>query len=820
MIETLLNKMTLEEQVSILAGANFWATVGIERLNIPSVKVTDGPNGARGGGSLVGGVKSACFPSAISVGASWNVELAKKMGIAIAEEAKTKTSSVLLAPTVNIHRSGLNGRNFECYSEDPTLTSDLAVAYIEGVQSQGVAATIKHYVGNESEIERQTISSEISERALREIYLPPFEAAVKKAKVMAVMTAYNKINSLYASEHKWLLNQVLRQEWQFDGIVMSDWFGSHTTVESVNAGLDLEMPGPTRDRGDKLVQAVKDGKVDADTIRQSAKRILELLEKVGAFENAIPTRDEEQAIDNPEHRALIRELGIEGSVLLKNDGTLPLDKTKITSMAAIGPNAAEARIMGGGSAQINAHYKISPIDGLKNALNTDQKVIHAQGCSNNRLLKLFETDLNIDFFAETKFDGSVIHNDKSVAGEYFWAGLPFDPQYHHNFSAIISGEFTPDQDGEYDFGIANAGLAKLYIDDQLLVNAEDDWTNGDNFFGLGCDEVRARKQLEAGNTYKISVKFRTSPEQAQGIHFSALRIGIERPMGESDLQAAVKLASEQPLAILCVGRQGEWDTEGLDQPNMRLPGTQEELIQRVAAVNSNTIVVLQTGGPIEMPWLDDVSAVLQMWYPGQELGNSMADMLLGIASPVGYLPQTFPQKLSDNSAITSNILTYPGDGKKVSYDEGVFIGYRHHVSKNIATEFPFGYGLTYSKFTWNEPKLSSFVLSEKNISVTLDVTNIGQFPAAELVQLYMQPPVKNTIRPTIELCDFAKIHLKSGETGAVELEVCLRDLSYFDETAGQFIIDAGKYKLLLAHNAESIQTTITINVEQEYKLEV
>lgn len=820
MIETLLNKMTLEEQVSLLAGANFWATVGIERLDIPAIKVTDGPNGARGGGGLVGGVKSACFPSAISVGASWNVDLAKQMGIAIAQEAKTKTSSVLLAPTVNIHRSGLNGRNFECYSEDPALTSDLAVAYIEGVQSQGVAATIKHFVGNESEIERQTISSEISERALREIYLPPFEAAVKKAKVMAVMTAYNRLDGVYASEHNWLLSQVLRQEWKFDGIVMSDWFGSHTTAESVNAGLDLEMPGSTRDRGEKLVQAVKNGEVDANIIRQSAKRILQLLQKVGAFENAIPTQDDEQAIDLPEHRALIRKLGTEGSVLLKNNGILPLDKTQITNIAIIGPNAAEARIMGGGSAQINAHYKVSPLDGLKTALTEQQNIIHVQGCSNNRLLKLFETNINIKFYAETEFSGEPIYQENGTAGEYFWVDLPFDPQYHHNFSAIISGEFTPKQDGEYDFGITNAGFAKLYLDGELLVNGEDNWTKGENFFGLGCNEIRKTAHLEAGKSYKITVKFKTSPEQADGLHFSALRIGIERPLGEADIADAVKAAKEAPLAILCVGRQGEWDTEGLDQPNMQLPGIQDELIKRVAAVNPNTIIILQTGGPIEMPWLADVSAVLQMWYPGQELGNSMADMLFGKVSPAGYLPQTFPLQLSDNSAITSNLLTYPGDGTKTTYDEGVFVGYRHHVSNNIATEFPFGFGLTYSEFSWSEPRLSSTTLSAENIIIELEVKNTGKFAASELVQVYMKPPNKSINRPTLELCDFAKIHLNPNETGDVNLEINLRNLSYFDEDNGDFVVDAGVYELVFAKNAENIQYSSKIEVKEEIRLAV
>lgn len=346
MLDQLLDQMTLEEQVALLAGADFWTTVAVERLGIPKIKVTDGPNGARGGGSLVGGVRSACFPAAIGIGASWNPELVRDMGVALAEEAKTKSARVLLAPTVNIHRSGLNGRNFECYSEDPMLTSALAVAYIEGVQSQGIAATIKHFVANESEIERQTMSSDMDERTLREIYLPPFEAAVKKAGVWAIMSSYNRLNGVWTSENRWLLTELLREEWGYDGIVMSDWFGSHTTEASVIGGLDLEMPGPTRDRGEKLVAAVRENRVPAETVKSAARRILLLLERVNAF--ADPKMEEEKAVDRPEHRALIRKLGAEGIVLLKNDGILPLDKTALDRIAVLGPNAAEPRVMGGG----------------------------------------------------------------------------------------------------------------------------------------------------------------------------------------------------------------------------------------------------------------------------------------------------------------------------------------------------------------------------------------------------------------------------------------------------------------------------------------
>ncbi|MCP4398252.1 MAG: glycoside hydrolase family 3 protein, partial [bacterium] len=343
-ISELLSQLTLEEKVSLLAGASFWYTVPIERLGIPAIKVTNGPNGARGGQSFTGDVSSACFPVGIALGSTWNPELIEEVGKALAEEVKAKGAHMLLAPTVNIHRSPLNGRNFECYSEDPYLTATIAVAYIKGVQSQNIGATIKHFVCNDSEFERHNISSEVGERVLREIYLPPFKAAVKEADVWAVMSSYNKINGSFASENAYILREILKNEWGFEGLVMSDWFGTRSTAASVNAGQDLEMPGPAAWRGEKLLKAVQDGEVEEATIDDSVRRLLAIIIKSGQFDD--PQDPEEQAIDRPEHRAVIRRAAAEGIVLLKNkQNILPLKKEALTSIAIIGPNAKETRIM-------------------------------------------------------------------------------------------------------------------------------------------------------------------------------------------------------------------------------------------------------------------------------------------------------------------------------------------------------------------------------------------------------------------------------------------------------------------------------------------
>ncbi|WP_413228983.1 glycoside hydrolase family 3 C-terminal domain-containing protein [Agrobacterium larrymoorei] len=814
MIERILNDMTLEEQVSLLAGADFWTTVPVERLGVPKIKVTDGPNGARGAGSLVAGVKATCYPVAISLGASWNPELVKRMGVSLAAQAKSKGASVLLAPTVNIHRSGLNGRNFECYSEDPLLTAELAVAYIQGVQSKGVAATIKHFAGNESEIERQTMSSDVDERSLREIYLPPFERAVKDASVMAVMSSYNRLNGTYTSEHPWLLTQVLREQWGFDGIVMSDWFGSHSTVETVSAGLDLEMPGPTRDRGEKLVQAVKDGKVKAETVREAARRILTLLERVGAF--ATEPDLTESSLDTPEDRELIRKIGAEGSVLLKNDGVLPLAKTSLESIAVIGPNAAQARVMGGGSAQIAAHYTVSPLEGIRTALSNANSVRHAVGCSNNRLIDVFASDMTVEYFKGRSLEGQPIHVEKADKGEFFWFDLPSAELDAADFSARITASFKPEESGDHVFGMTNAGLARLFVDGQILVNGYDGWQKGENYFGTANDEQRASISLEAGRSYEVVVEYVSPAATADGIHLTAIRFGVQKPLGEAAIEEAVNAAKSSDVALLFVGRDGQWDTEGLDLPDLRLPGRQEELIEAVAAVNPNTVVVLQTGGPVEMPWLGKVRAVLQIWYPGQELGNSVADVLFGDAEPGGRLPQTFLQRLEDNSAITDDKLTYPGVDGHVRYSEGVFVGYRHHDTAKIAPLFPFGFGLSYTSFTWSEPTLSSREMLPEGIAVTVDLTNTGARCGSDVVQLYVKAASSTVARPEKELRAFAKLELEPGETGTATLTIKPRDLSYFDIDAQSFRAEAGEYEILIAANAGDIRSRVVISNPKEW----
>ncbi len=473
-ITALVDAMTLAEQVSLLSGADFWSLPAIDRLGLGKLRVSDGPNGARSGGAFIGGVKSAAFPVGIALGASWNPDLVREIGVALAEEVKSKQAHVLLAPTVNIHRSVTNGRNFECYSEDPVLTSELAVSYINGLQSQGIGATIMHFIGNESETQRTTISSQIDERTLREVYLPPFEAAVKRAGVWAVMSSYNRLNGSFTSEHGWLLNTVLRDDWGFDGVVMSDWFGSHSTAATLTNGMDLEMPGPARDRGDKLLAAVAAGEVSAETVRQATLRILRLMARTGALDDH---RAHAEAADNrPEHRALIRRAGAEGAVLLTNDGTLPL--TTKARVAVIGPNAKVAQIMGGGSAQINAHYRVSIWDGLAAALGEDA-LIHAPGCASDRYHPTFKGSFTAEFFANRTLSGAPVHVGLQQDALVMWLENIADGTVNPgDFSVRLTGRYSPEATGTHVAGIRSAGLSRLLIDGRQVAEAWESWSPG------------------------------------------------------------------------------------------------------------------------------------------------------------------------------------------------------------------------------------------------------------------------------------------------------------------------------------------------------
>ena len=801
-IETLVDAMTLEEQVSLLSGADFWSVAGIERLGIGALVVTDGPNGARGGGGLIGGPKAACFPCGIALGSTWNPELVAEIGSALAEETRTKGADVLLGPTMNIHRSVTNGRNFECFSEDPWLTGALASAYVTGLQRAGVGATPKHFIGNESEIERTTVSSIIPEVALRETYLAPFEA-VAKAGAWAMMSSYNKVNGTYSAESRWLLTGVLRDEWQWDGVVMSDWFGSRSMEPTVNAGLDLEMPGPSRDRGAALVQAVRDGRVDAAAVRESALRILHLMQRTGALERG--ERLPEGEADNPAHRALIRRAGTEATVMLKNDGELLPLAGGVGTIAVIGPNARNARIMGGGSAQLNAHRAISPWDGLAERLGAD-RLVFAEGCTNHRWEPLLTGTMAVEYFASPDLSGAPVFIGTIHDAMQFWvppiAGGKVDPR---TFSARISATFTPERTTTYRVGIHATGPNRLLVDGKVVVDGWTDWKLGRTFFEEGNDEITADVVLEAGRPHAITIEFRAKP--GANLDFSALRAGIGLPLGPEAITEAAQVAAKADVVILCLGRSGEWDTEGSDLTDLRLPGQQDALATAVLAANPRTVVVLQSGGPVEMPWIGKAPAVLQSWYAGQEAGHAIADVLFGDAEPGGRLPQTFPVRLQDNPTYSQDPEIYPGLDGKVRYEEGLFTGHRHHDRTGIIPLFPFGHGLGYTTFALEglDAKQTS-----DGAEFTVRVTNTGTRRGASVVQIYLGPQQVPAGRPRRQLRAFAKVTLEPGEMKIVSMTAESRSFQRWNPESKGWVTVPGPWHAEAGFSVDDIKATTSL----------
>ncbi len=815
-IHDLVDQMTLAEQVSLLSGEDLWSLPAIARLGIHKLRVTDGPNGARGGGGLFGGVKSAAFPVGISLGATWNVALLREIGAALADEVRSKSAHVSLGPTINIQRTVTNGRNFECYSEDPVLTAKLAVAVIGGLQDSGIGATPKHYAGNESEIERVSIDSMIDERTLREVYLVPFEAAVKEAGTWAIMSAYNRLNGAFASENHWLLTKVLREDWHYSGIVMSDWFGSHSTAPTINAGLDLEMPGPPRDRGQKLVDAVAAGEVSAVRVREAAANVLRLAIRTGAIDDDRPY--EERADDRPTHRALIRRAGAEGTVLLKNNGLLPLEGAAPGRLAVLGPNAKVAQIMGGGSSQLNAHYRVSPYDGLAAALG-GERLSFAPGVDNTRYQPLLDGPYAVEYYNSLDLSGEVAHRGEQVGGETFLIGQMIpgitDPG---RWSARFTTNFVPPASGDYHLGIVAAGYARARVDGAVVADVwGENWKPGRTFFEEGADEMVGIVHLEAGRSYRIEVEFGKKPPRV--LDFGGLRIGIGLPLGDAALAEAVALAAAADIAIVCVGRNGEWDTEGSDLQSIRLPGRQDELVSAVAAVNRRTIVVLQTGGPVEMPWLAEVEAVLQAWYPGQEAGNAIADVLLGAAEPGGRLAQSFPAKWNDNPTHSQDREIYPGLNGRVRYEEGVFIGYRHYDRQGITPLFPFGFGLSYTSFEVTGFAIDAAAFeSDGTVSVWANVANTGARAGSTVLQLYVGDPSASVPRPVKELKAFEKVQLGAGETRRVRLDLGARDFAFFDAGRHCWVVEPGVFMLSLGTSSTDIAFAGTISRQGEMTL--
>jgi beta-glucosidase len=818
-IEQTLSEMTLQEKISLLAGADLWHTVSIERLRIPMMKVTDGPNGARGAlGSSA--PPSLSVPVGVALAATWNTTLVERVGEALGDEVKIKGAQILLAPTVNIQRSPLGGRHFECYSEDPYLTGQMATAYIHGLQSRGVGACIKHFVCNDSEFERMSISSQVSERVLREIYLQPFHAAIRQAKPWAVMSAYNKLNDVYCSENSTLLNDILRKEWGFDGIVISDWNGTYSE-NAGRGGMDLEMPGPARWMGEPLLQQAQSGQLDEEVINDKVRRYLRTLQRAGLLNDLAPSNlpaiIPEGSQLTPQHRALVREAAGEAIVLLKNDGILPLDIGHLKSIAVIGENALLTPIMGGGSAEVTPHYIVSSLEGIKNYIQETSSAIsvrYAMGTQINRSIPGLDTSwltasdgtpggFNAEFYPDDRFKfppAGISFIDRTKMSLMKGVVVGVDPD---NFAARLSATIKVPETGVYTFSLEGNGYSRLILDNQAVI---DNWILDSTSdippweSGGKVNQVHLQKDLP----YKLVIEYAW-----QGVvPWRMLRIGCLSPAQENLMEQAVDLAASSDIVILCLGTSSEWESEGFDRPDLQLPGKQVELLEKVVAANPNTVVVLNTGAPVAMDWLETVPAVVEAWFGGQEAGNALADVLFGRIDPSGRLPTTFPKRLEDTPAF----INYPGENGRVYYGEGLFVGYRYYDKKDIEPLFPFGHGLSYTQFQYQNLMINSKVEPTRlgpndMIEITLEVKNIGSRFGREVVQLYIQDMQSSLVRPPKELKAFCKINLKPGETKTVTFTLSRDALTFYDDMQKTWIAEAGEFRVLIGRSAREILLT-------------
>jgi beta-glucosidase len=822
-IDELIGAMTLEEKASLTAGVGLWYLPPVERLGIPALKVSDGPSGVRGD-SLIGR-RSLSLPCGMAIGSTWNEDLVGRLGEVLAAEAVSKGVHVLLGPTVCIVRTPLAGRTFESYSEDPHLTARLAVAYVRGVQGGGVACCIKHFACNDQEYERMTISAEVDERTLHEIHLVAFECAVKEAGVWAIMTSYNRVNGLYGSEQATLIDEVLRSSWGFDGLVMSDWFGTHSTVPAAEAGLDLEMPGPSAWFAGTLADAVRRGEVDEAVVDGQVRHLLRLMGRVGILGDgsdrgpAAAVGLAERQDDDPGRRAVARQVVVEGTVLLKNDGLLPLDASSgaIRRVAVIGPNAGLLE-GGGGSSEVTPHRRVRLHEAIAARL-PGAEVVYEVGCRIGRELPTIDMDLvsggdglDLEFFDNVDLAGEPVASERAHNGRPTWVGDVWPGMPVAQSSVRVRGSFVPDVSGRWQLGLESAGRAVWKLDGEVVVDNSEP-ARGKGFFGGGSTLVETEHELEAGRAYALEVELRpsTSPWPILGV-----RLAAQPPLHDDEMAAAVAAARDAGVAVVVVGSNGSWESEGFDRPDLSLPGRQRELIEAVAAVNPRTVVVVNAGSPVEMGWADDpaVGAVLVPWYPGEEGADGIADMLVGLAEPSGRLPVTIPRSIEDTPAFDF----YPGADDEVVYGEGILVGYRHYDTRHVAPHFPFGHGLSYTSFAYGSATVDGR-------RVRVEVTNTGERAGTEVVQFYVRAldavdtvvdiaevEVNVAERPDRELAAFVKVSLEAGETAPVEVELTEAAFSYWDLSSHGWKVDPGHYDVLIGSSSRQIRAEVVVEV--------
>ena len=805
----LVKRMTPEEKLQLVHGTGFVTNAGyaghvtgIPRLGIPDLFLADGPNGVGNGAAGV-----TAFPAAINASASWDTRLERRYGEALGQEQAGKGNNVALAPTINIMRVPAWGRSFETFSEDPFLTAEMATAEITGVQSRGVIADAKHLAANNQETDRAFDDMEVGERPLREIYLPAFEAAVKRAGVLSAMCAYNRIRGPYACQNEQLMSQILKTGWGFRGFAVSDWAATHSSASSANAGLDLEMPyGPMPDYpqffGAPLTADVQAGRVQMARLNDMVTRILTAMTAVGLLDHP-RAGDGSKVVTTLAHRQLARQMSEQGTVLLKNrGGVLPLTRRKVSSLAVIGATAQSAPIYtGGGSASVVPSATTTPLDGIK-ARAGSIKVTYAPGTAGTPALPDLPTNLltapgsgnglTATYFSTPDFTGPPVATRVEPTVDF--TALPL-PQLTGVWSVRYDGTFTPTVSGTHRFSLNTIGVGDVYLNGRRILHA----------YGRDRAPVtHALVALTAGAPVSIRVDYTAQklPRRKPSLQVGWL------PPDPALQQAAVKAARAADVAVVFVN---DLRTEGGDNASLALPGDQDRLISAVAAANRKTVVVLNTGGATLMPWIDRVAGVVEAWYPGQANGKAIASVLFGDVNPSGRLPITFPR--SDKQTPAASTRRWPGINGIAHYDEGLRVGYRWYDAERKTPLFPFGYGLSYTSFRYGHAAVGRprQLNGVRTWSVSVRVTNTGKQAGAEVVQLYVGFP-SQAGEPPKQLKGFRKVMLQPGRAATVRLRLTARDLSSWSTSRNRWTAHSGSYRIMIGSSSRDIQTTARLRV--------
>ena len=795
-VEAALAGLDLDAKARLLAGQDMWTLPALPEIGLDSLVMSDGPIGVRGV-RWSADDPSIALPSPTALAAGWDPELARRAGVLLAQEARRKGVHVLLAPTVNLHRSPLGGRHFEAYSEDPYLTGRIGAGYVTGVQEGGVGTTVKHFVANDAETDRFTVNNLVSERALRELYLAPFELIVENARPWGIMTAYNTVNGTTMTEHHHLVNEVLRGEWGFDGYNVSDWMAARSTKAAIEGGLDVAMPGPTTVYGEALAQAVRDGEVEESAVDTAVRNVLRLAARVGILAGAEPVVTElPETVDGIE---LAREVARRSFVLVRNEGALPL---KPGTVALIGAAARDARVLGGGSATVFPDRIVSPLDGLTAAL-PEGTLSYAVGADPNTELAAADAGFTLEAVCRDAA-GEVIGAASVPSGQIQWMGsdLPEGVTHDRLHTVEVKGTFTPRESGTHTFGIKGLGAFKLvvdgttYFDDVQRTDEDDPFVT---FFG--APEPRAQVELTAGEPVEVSLTHVVVLPEEVPMKVVTFSLAHQDPRRDPDelIAEAVEAARNADTAVVVVATTERVESEGYDRRDLALPGRQDELVHAVAAANPNTVVVVNSGSPVELPWREDVAAVLLGWFPGQEGGAALADVLTGAHEPGGRLPTTW------GTLADAPVTRVAPEGGELPYDEGVFIGYAAWEKEGRTPAYPFGHGLGYTDWTYESVEV-------RGTTVRVRLRNSGSRAGREVVQVYLAPAGPDAERPARRLAGFAGAAAGPGESVEVTVEIPRRAFEIWDEKTSSWSYVKGSYEIQVGRSIGDRRVTATINV--------